>query len=281
MSPRALIGASVMAMMAMMAMLRRAACALLGIALASSTPAVVRAQSPNALPSYRLRILGVFDTQSGEPVEGAEVIDLLGKVTAKTTATGTVTLSYLPEGETLLRIRKLGFDVSTMLVSISPDDTIPVTVLLKRTGQLLPTVFTTDSSVKTVISPGLREFELRRLRGGGYFVREAEMRKHDTKMMTSVARTIPGLKVLCNRTGTSCIPASGRQTGRTAMTNGGCAADIYVDGLLSNPADNNLERMRVDQFAAAEFYTGGAQTPSQYNKTGANCGVLLLWTRER
>jgi len=39
--------------------------------------------------------------------------------------------------------------------------------------------------------------------------------------------------------------------------------------------------MRVDQFAGVEFYPGGATIPSQYNKTGSSCGVLLLWTRER
>ena len=45
--------------------------------------------------------------------------------------------------------------------------------------------------------------------------------------------------------------------------------------------DNNLQQMRVDQFAGVEFYPGGATIPSQYNKTGSSCGVLLLWTRER
>ena len=33
--------------------------------------------------------------------------------------------------------------------------------------------------------------------------------------------------------------------------------------------------------AAVEFYAGGATIPVQHNKTGSNCGVLLLWTRER
>jgi hypothetical protein len=254
--------------------------ALLAVIVVAALPSatVARAQTPASLPAYRLRVLGVFDNQSGEPVEGAEVIDLLGKVTARTTATGTVTLSYLPEGETLLRIRKVGFEVSTMLVSISPDDTVPLTVLLKRSSQLLPTVFTTDSSVTTRLSPGLREFEMRRARGGGYFITEAELRKNDTKMMTSIVRTVAGVKVLCNRSGSSCIPASPRQGGRNALTNGGCPLEIYTDGVLG--VENNLERMRVDQYAAVEVYSA-AQAPLQYSKTGSNCGVMLLWTRER
>jgi hypothetical protein len=222
---------------------------------------------------------GVFDAQSGEPIEGAEVIDMLGKVTAKTTATGTVTLSYLPEGQTLIRIRKVGFDVQTMLVAISPEDTVPLTVLLKASGQVLPTVFTTDSSVRTVISPGLRDFETRRQRGGGYFVTEAELRKNDTKLMTSIVRTIAGAKVVCSRSGSACIAATTRAGGKTAFGGGVCPVEVYVDGILSS--DNDLQKMRVDQFAAVEFYAGAAQTPMQYAKTGSNCGAMLLWTRER
>jgi hypothetical protein len=230
-------------------------------------------------PSYRHRLLGVYSAQSGDPVEGAEVIDMLGKVTARTTPTGTVTLAYLPEGETLLRIRKVGFEVTTMLVSITPEDTVPVTVLLKPAVQTLPTVFTTDSSVSTRISPGLREFEMRRARGNGVFVTEAELRKNDTKYMTSIARTISGVKVVCSRSGSSCVATSGRQNGRFALGGGGCPVDVYIDGIVST--ENNLERLRVDQFAAVEFYAGGARTPVQYNKTGSSCGVLLLWTREQ
>jgi hypothetical protein len=144
----------------------------------------------------------------------------------------------------------------------------------------LPAVFTTDSSVTTRIAPGLREFEMRRARGGGYFVTEAELRKNDTKNMTTIARTIPALKVLCSRSGGACIATSGRQNARTAMgSGGGCPADVYVDGIVTT--ETNLERMRVDQYAAIEFYAGGARTPIEYNKTGSNCGVLLLWTRER
>jgi hypothetical protein len=37
----------------------------------------------------------------------------------------------------------------------------------------------------------------------------------------------------------------------------------------------------TNQFAAVEYYPGGASVPAEYNSTGGGCGVLLLWTRER
>ena len=235
------------------------------------------AQAQAALPSYRARILGVFTTD-GDPIEGAVVIDELSKTSALTTKTGTITLSFLPEGATLVRVRKVAYAAATMLVNIAPSDTLPVTVMLESTVRELPTVVTRDSAPR-YLSPALREFEARRARGIGVFVTEAELRKNDSKLMTSIARNISGLKVMCNRTGSSCIAASGRQGSRLVLGGGVCPADVYVDGVAVT--DNNLERMRVDQFAAVEYYAGGARTPVEYNKTGSSCGVLLLWTRER
>jgi hypothetical protein len=245
------------------------------IVLAMCAPAFADAQA--APPAYRARILGVYTTD-GDPIEGAEVSDQLSKTSALTTKTGTITLSFLPEGATLLRIRKVGFTAATMLVNIDPADTLPVTVMLKASVRELPTVVTRDSAPR-YLSPGLREFENRRARGNGIFVTEAELRKNDTKMMTTIARNISGLKVVCARNGGTCIAASARQGSKFALRGGMCPADVYMDGVPST--DNNLERMRVQEFAAVEYYAGGARTPVEYNKTGSSCGVLLLWTRER
>ncbi len=67
------------------------------------TPVVAAAQT--ALAAYRARILGVY-TSDGDPIEGAEVSDALTKTTALTTRTGTITLSFLPEGATLTGFAK-------------------------------------------------------------------------------------------------------------------------------------------------------------------------------
>lgn len=39
--------------------------------------------------------------------------------------------------------------------------------------------------------------------------------------------------------------------------------------------------MDVNQLAGVEYYADGASVPIQYSTTGADCGVLLLWSRER
>jgi hypothetical protein len=73
----------------------------------------------------------VFD-ESGEPLEGAEVIDDPGGMKALTTSTGTITLAYLPVGDATLRISKAGFLATTLPVTISASDSTAITVILSR-----------------------------------------------------------------------------------------------------------------------------------------------------
>lgn len=262
-------------------------------ALMMCVPALATAQT--TLPSYRARILGVYTTD-GDPIEGAEVSDQLSKTTALTTKTGTITLSFLPEGATLIRVRKVGFTAATMLVNIAPDDTLPVTVMLKPTVRELEKVVTNDSAPK-YISPGLQAFEERRKAGGGYFITEQEIRKWDHGPITNVLRQIPNVAIICARgngmVSTNCHPSTKRSTGKYALGKGSglgdCPVDIYLDGSVyytmidgaSTSGDNDVQKLATTQFAAIEFYSGGARIPAQYNKTGSSCGVLLLWTRER
>jgi len=66
----------------------------------------------------------------------------------------------------------------------------------------------------------------------------------------------------------------------------GCWVAVYLDGLriYANPGEPvpDLARLQVREYAAVEYYAGGASVPAQYSAAkAADCGVLLLWTRER
>jgi hypothetical protein len=219
------------------------------------------------LPAYRHRLLGVYDAQTGEPIEGAEVVDMLSKTSALTTKTGTISLFFLPDGGGIIRIRKLGYQPITMPVEISPNDTTPVTITMVSAATTLPTVVTTDSA-PNYVSSRLRDFEARRKQGAGYFITEAELRKNDNGTMTNMVRRIPGVNIVCR--GRTC---------RAMSIRGGCAAVVYIDGVQST--DKDLDKISVNDYAGVEFYAGGATAPPQYNMTGSACGVLLFWSRER
>ena len=154
--------------------------AVAAISIASLGSAFAQTPAPAAsTPPYRHRILGVFDEQSGAPIEGAEVVDALNHVSALTTTTGTVSLVFLPDGGSMVQIKKVGYQPATMIVEIAPADTVPLTVILNRlastspgAAQTLPTVVTKDSAPR-YISPGLQAFEERRRSGFGHFITEA------------------------------------------------------------------------------------------------------------
>jgi hypothetical protein len=237
------------------------------LALAVCLALVAAPLAAQEAPAYRRRLLGVYDMQTGDPIEGVEVTDLLGKLTATTSATGTVSLAFLPEGETMLRIRKVGYTAKTMAVSISPVDTVPFTVLLERSAQVLPTVVTKDSAVRKWMSPGLQAFEERRRQGFGQFITDSVLRRYDSGPLTNAIRRLAGVAVNCR--GSKCVAVSQRS---------GCPPKIFMDGAAAN--ENNLELFQSMNFSGVEFYTAANILP-QYNMTGSGCGVLLLWSRER
>ena len=90
------------------------------------------APAPSTMPSYRFRLLGVYDDQTGDPIEGAFVTDLVTGTKARTTSTGTVSLGFLPEGTTPVRISKEGYEDLSIGVEISASATAPLTLIMSR-----------------------------------------------------------------------------------------------------------------------------------------------------
>lgn len=244
------------------------------------------------VPVYRLRLLGVYDQASGEPIQGAEVADVLTGTNMLTSSTGTVSLLFMPDGGGLVRIRKVGYEATTLAVSISPADTFPVTVILAR-AVVLPAVVTRDTAPQ-YRSPGLRGFEDRRAaKSGGYFISEADLRKSDGRRVGEAMRSrLPGVMFISGASGAiylatqkNCLNLGGGGA-KGICPNPRCYVMVYLDGSpidTGSPrgAHTDFNRLDVEQFGGIEFYSDGASVPPQYNVTGSDCGLLMLWTRER
>lgn len=254
------------------------------------------AQNPNPQPAakpanyaYRYRVLGVYDEQTGEPIEGVEIADVLNGNKALTTKTGTVSLYFLPDGGALVRIRKVGYAVQTMTVAISPADTAPITVVLQHATQL-PTVVVKDSAPSRYLSPLLRGFEERRRFGNGHFVSDSIFRREENRTMADVMMAhIPGLNAVSGPAGARYLVSSRKMCSGPAMRTcrqSNCYVSVYIDGVKTYAADMggrtlpDFSRISPTEYAGAEFYQG-AEIPPEYSSTNSECGVLLLWTRER
>ena len=266
-----------------------AACVL---AARSAAQDAATARDSLSLPAYRARVLGVFDATTGAPVADADVIDVLSGASARTTSTGTVALVFLPDGGGLVRTRKLGYEEQTMIVAISPADTVPVTVVLQPVVKL-PEVVTTGTP--RFISPSLRSFEERRLHSTtGYFVSDSVLRKEDGRMLGTVLLShVPGIQIVHKGRYTLLM-----QSPRCSMLGPEAAGppDVYLDGVpLPHPPPPpshgfsttaglqpfDLGEFDVSNLAGVEYYPDGAALPPEFSRTSKGCGALLLWTREK
>ena len=250
-----------------------------------------RAQTPpkpdsSASIRYRFRLLGVYDAQTGDPLEGVEVGDVLSKASAMTTKTGTVSLFFLPDGGALVRLRKIGYETQTLAVSITPADTIPITVALNHATSL-PTVVVKDSAPK-FMTPGMRQFEEHRKQGFGHFLTDSLFRKYESSTLANfLSSRLPGVLTV-NGPNNQKYLASGRKMcgGRALSVCSGpsCLVSVYQDGAKIYDPNNvgslkvDFEHMSPQDYSAAEFYQG-AEVPAEYNSTGNSCGVLVLWSR--
>ena len=262
---------------------------------AQATPAT-SGERVSAAQRYRYRLLGTYDSATGEPVGSVEVADVLGGSKTETSAGGVVSLFFLPEGASIIRLRKPGYELTTLPVMISPTDTAAITVLLTRVTEL-PAVVIKDS---TPVTPGgpLRRFEERRARGFGSFITEAELRKSDSRPLSNViADHVAGLRIVgapasSSSTGYEHYLTSGRkECGGRAFTKclrPNCYPRVYVDGIrFSAPAQDggaqpiDFDRMSTTDYAAVEYYGGASVVPPEYASQNDGCGVLLLWSRTR
>ncbi len=266
----------------------RAARALVPLTLSlSAAPRVARSQAtpqgapPTAranTPRLLVRAAGVFDGDSGDPVEGVELRDMLTGRVVTTSHVGVAALVFADTTRTIIALRKVGYAPHVQIVTTSPRDTTPLTLVIYRTSQRLPTVVVTDSSIH-FISAYLRGFEERRRAGLGYFVTDAQLRKNENWTMADIVRAnVPGVTIQEGRTKFS----SDAQFVVTARGPASCYPDVYIDGVLAvkDGPGVDLHNFSATDFAGVEFHTG-ATAPPEYSGTGSGCGVLLLWTRER
>lgn len=264
----------------------------LSVSFAGVLPCLAQRPTPaQSSAVHTARILGTYDQSSGEPIEDVRVGDLLSGSYALTTKTGTVALSFLSEGGGFVRVQKIGYQVQTMFVAITPADTAPLTIVLARLTELPAVVTTADSS--RFLSPLLRGFEERRHAGvGGYFIGEEVLRKQENSTVGNIARRFPGVKLVLGPGATWLLP--------TARCNDGShpgPPQVYLDGVAWTPPMRsdapqinrkdfegkafNLDDFQITELAGVEFYPDNAVLPIGFSHNAQRCGALFLWTRER
>lgn len=246
---------------------------------------IASAQTPAAAPRVRPgRLIGVYDAQSGAPLDDVTVTNALNGLSARTTATGTLSLFFVDTAGGLLRLTKIGYQPLTLLVANSDADTIPETILMEPAATRLAPVVTSARAVRgpadTVRSLELNGFYDRRQTSGAPSSAFQTSEKIERLTLLSEVFRLTGRQVCMSNLYINGARVSGAGVGTFAGRRGGAFRGSFVP--------NNLRKEPIDQLLTAqdvlaiEMYRS-SELPAQYNVTRppgqADCGATLIWTK--
>jgi hypothetical protein len=235
-------------------------------------------------------------------VTGAEAVIARLQRTTVTDSLGRFRFNGLPAGRHVVVIRAIGFEAESSTVEIERDEVLSLDVRLDRSGA-------TTLPERVVKAPEARvpahlvEFNERRTAGVGHFLSREQLEKAEggRRQTGDLISVLPGVMA---RRGTNKVwIASGRtrRTGNCAFCAGtvdnllpsdvaagarpACFMDVYINGALVFDSRDpkvglfDVNSVPPEHIAGIEVYTSTAQIPAKYNRTGGDCGVLLIWTR--
>ena len=250
------------------------------------------------------------DSLGKRQLPGAEVSIPALQVSGRANFAGEFRMARLAPGRYLVIVSAPGYrSVGDSVTIASSGDTYQDFVLATKITVLDSVLSTAVAPSPPYRSPGLRGFEERRTQGFGHFIGEDELRRFDNEKLSEVlGARIPGVRLMAD--GSAMYMASMRSA--KVSPNGimqpppkrglgpldvsltklnACWVTVYIDDVRIydfastsqtnpvNPPDFNS--LDVNRFAGVEYYAGGSTLPPKYNTTASDCGVLLLWTRER
>lgn len=244
----------------------------------------------------------VMVADSGRPpVAGAQASIARLRLTTTSDSSGRFRFRNVPPGAHLVVLRAIGFQAESSTVTMDFDEVVSWEVTLKRaTGTVLPERVVTAAGA--TVPAKLVEFTERQQLGIGRFISRDQLAKAEggVRQTGDVISLVPG--VVVRRGSNKAWVASGRATSvkcafctftvseltkcdQAAGARPACFMDVYLDGALiydSKHPENGLfdiNSVPPDHIGGIEVYTGAAQVPAKYNRTGGGCGVLLIWTR--
>jgi hypothetical protein len=247
----------------------------------------------------------VRDGASAAPIPNAEVVvswKRLGSATTVTTvnepysktrsdSAGRYWVCGLPDG-VRVTVRATGADA----LKSPPTDLIVVggTLAVADLGVGAPPVsIAATSAVTTRPASGNRAMmavERRRRRGGGAYLTRAEIERSSAQRLTDLLRQMPNVQVNADDNGRTIVELRrGQQfTYEPGRTGGApdpghvsvkhCPALFYIDGLPVDGSSAIDNTVRPQDLQIIEVYSHG-QVPIEIVASGAECGVVLFWTR--
>lgn len=210
----------------------------------------------------------VVDSEFGQAVPDA-VVRIRGLAEPLTTdSTGRFETPPLPSGEVQLTIEALGYATATFRPEIPSSGSVEQTFWLEFTGEHLPEVAVRARAER--LSPRYLDFERRRERGLGTYLRWDEIYQKGYQSVGDALRTVRGIRIRCNQQTFECFA----YLARTPQ----CLPAWWVDGMEVSSFHENTP---IRDVYGIEVYRGAGEVPAEFHGSNSACGVIVIWTKSR
>jgi protocatechuate 3,4-dioxygenase beta subunit len=242
----------------------------------------------------------VLDADTGEPITGASVglVGLQGRYFSDSTGSfvfGDVVPGYYELSivhrdygavSDSITIRETGTaEFEVVLSAAAPADALSVRSVVKDPEYVLEPIIVEGKAVE----PSMVPFYRRRAAGFGSFITREEFERFIPSDVTDVLRRMPSITVRPNPSYDRIMPNGMIDTRRYRIevttrarrtSAQECAPIVFLDGAyLGNTREIDVDVLPVDAIEAMETYALSASLPPEFNRSGAVCGVIALWTR--
>jgi hypothetical protein len=153
-----------------------------------------------------------------------------------------------------------------------------------------PAQWLAPERVVGIADAGPGGFDRRRLRAhGGQFLTAEDIMRRRPITTTDALRAVRGLTVLPACGGACTRIRVGRSIGARGVEADVCQPVMFMDGArVSEPRESDFTRVQAHPFDVLvspaeihgiEVYAGVATAPVEFASKGAECGVILVWTK--
>ena len=258
------------------------------------TPAAVSGQrSPRVLRGV------VVSEETGVPLSGVIVTAVPPRLIVRTDRTGAFELVGLRRGRFTIEFQRLGF--ARVVLTVAWVDSVQIGDLGTVTLQPIATplegiVVEAEAGGPDRRLAGVGFYERRQL-GFGSFVDPQAIEEMNPPRFTDIVKRMSGFTVIPNQNYMRPLPAERSVFGLVVKPSAGvdtrryviksrrgrqdCAPLVFVDGVWrGNTFDTDIDRhFHPSAVRAIEAYAGPASLPAEFNRDGAECGALVVWTR--
>jgi hypothetical protein len=257
---------------------------IVGLLAAVAVPA--RGQVSDSARKAAPRIIGIFDSRTGEPLRAVQVRDLFSGDYVVTTVTGSARLDFLTFKGTaaMIELRKLGYRAKELV--LDHRDTVAITELLEPAVTLAPVV--TTESYRIDRDAGKWEGLAERCRSKSVTcIGGEELEKMPSANLADFLIRADGVTI------GACGAGRRAQCGRIAMRSpvippSYCQPTFFVDGYewdshMSPPTDLTPHKPAQGPYTpgnvkAVEVYPPERPRPLRFEGDPA-CGAVVIWTK--